>query len=396
MKRKAGLVITAGLIALGFAWYVSVHPMDFRVYYYGAEGVFSGSRPVYGTGSGLGWPMHYRYPPLFLFLAFPFTMLALPWAAGLWMLLKCGALLLLIVALWKRLAPATTRAAWIVPLLLAGPYVVEDLRYGNAQSFVFALTGAALVLFPGAPMLAAAALALAISIKVWPLYFVPYLAVCRAWKTAGWALVFTAVLLLIPALYFGFGSNLDLLAQWSRQEFSTQTGQAEIWFPSQSLRGVMMRYLTVIDYSRVPDSNYALVHVTAIDPNRVRSMWLLLAGACYAGLLVMARRWRERNPELMDALAFTGLVLLQPFSQKYALVVLLWPAMVAGRMAGKGRARGLLYAATAVALIQPLINGAAAQRLMQVLGVDFLAAALLAAFLLASILVPFIERSSSG
>jgi hypothetical protein len=36
-------------------------------------------------------------------------------------------------------------------------------------------------------------------------------------------------------------------------------------------------------------------------------------------------------------------------------------------------------------VIQPLVNGSAAQRLLQVLGFDFLVTALLAAFLLASI-----------
>ena len=45
------------------------------------------------------------------------------------------------------------------------------------------------------------------------------------------------------------------------------------------------------------------------------------------------------------------------------LVILLWPAMVAGRVVGKSKTRGLLYVAVAVAFIQPLINGAAAQRL---------------------------------
>src|SRR6185503_17649526 len=125
---------------------------------------------------------------------------------------------LLIRALWKRLGPASNAAAWLVPLLLAGPYVVEDLRYGNAQSFVFALTGAALLLVSSAPLLAAFALALAISIKVWPLFFVPYLAARREWKTAGWTLGLTAALLLLPSMYFGFGGNMDLLAQWARQE----------------------------------------------------------------------------------------------------------------------------------------------------------------------------------
>ena len=166
--------------------------------------------------------------------------------------------------------------------------MVEDLRYGNAQTFVVALTGAALLLVSSSPFLAALALSGGIVIKVWPAFFLPYLMVRRQWRVVGWTLVLTTVFLLLPALHFGFGENLDLLAQWARQEFSTQTGQSEIWFPSQSLRGVLMRFLTVIDYSQVPDPNYPLVHVLEMDPGTIRSLWLALAGAAYAGLLVIA------------------------------------------------------------------------------------------------------------
>jgi hypothetical protein len=383
LKFKAGFIVA--VLTIGFAWYVSAHPMDFRVYYHGTQGVFDGTRPVYGEKSGMGWPMHYRYPPLFLFIAAPFTLLSLPWAAAIWTALKCGTLLLLTHALWRRLGPAPGYQAWLVPLLLAGPYVVEDLRYGNAQSFIFALTAAALLLVSSAPMLAAFALALAVSVKVWPLFFIPFLAVRRQWKVAAWTLAITAVLLLLPSMYFGFGGNIELLGQWAQQEFSTQTGQAEIWFPSQSLRGVLMRYLTVIDYTQVPDSNYPLIHVAQVDPHVIRLLWMLLAGFAYCGLLFIAASKRARVYGVIEGLAFAMLVLLQPFSQKYTLVVLLWPAMVAGRLAGTGKARGLLYVAIALAFIQPLVNGAAAQRLEQVLGFDFLVTALLAAFLAVSI-----------
>ena len=184
-RSNTTLILISLFLSLGFAWYVSSRPMDFRVYYHGADGVFSDTRPVYGDKSGMGWPMHYRYPPLFLFLAYPFTLLPLPWAAALWTFLRCVMLIALMVALWNRLGPTTSKAAWLIPLLFAGPYVVEDLRYGNAQTFIFALTGLALLAVSAAPLLAAAALALAISIKVWPFFFVPLLVAKREWKVVG-------------------------------------------------------------------------------------------------------------------------------------------------------------------------------------------------------------------
>jgi hypothetical protein len=50
---------------------------------------------------------------------------------------------------------------------------------------------------------------------------------------------------------------------------------------------------------------------------------------------------------------------------------------MAGSLVGKRSSRILIYGATVLALIQPLIPGAAAQRFFQVLGVDFAATSLL-------------------
>src|SRR5438094_6455003 len=111
--------ITAGIltIALAFAYHVAEHPMDFRVYHYGARGVFDGTRPVYGLSSGLGWPMHYRYPPLFLLLFAPFAFLPFNWSAAAWVTVKLIVLGFLVQSMIRRLPPV----AWLVPLLLAGP-----------------------------------------------------------------------------------------------------------------------------------------------------------------------------------------------------------------------------------------------------------------------------------
>src|SRR6478672_5726230 len=142
--------------------------MDFRVYHYGARGVFDGTRPVYGETSGLGWPMHYRYPPLFLLLFAPFAWLPLGTAAALWLILKAAVLTALVAAVYDR----RLFKSWTIPVLLAAPYVIEDFRYGNAQFFIFALTAACLLLVEKRPLIASVSLALGIAIKVWPLFFI--------------------------------------------------------------------------------------------------------------------------------------------------------------------------------------------------------------------------------
>ncbi len=387
--------------------------MDLRVYHYGARGVFEGTRPVYGPGSGLGWPMHYRYPPLFLLLFAPLAMLPLGWAAAIWVVGKVAVLVVLLRALERRLKPATTfgsqnghqngprgpqngppkpqngdqnvvagfsrRYAVIISFLLITPYLVEEFRYGNAQFFVVALTAASLLLVREKPVLSAASLALGISIKVWPLFFVPYLAARRDWKVAGYTLGFVVLLAILPSLYFGFFGNVDLLGQWFSQESQTQLGNSEIWFPNQSLRGLLTRYLTVVDYSQVPDSNYPQVHIAALDPGLVRWIWLIVAAAAYTALLVAACRRRNTNGWLDHGLAFCLLPLLEPFTQKYALAVLLWPALIAGFLIAKPGLRIFIYLSIVLALVQPLAPGSATQRLLQVLGLDFAVTLFLAA-----------------
>src|SRR5262249_8525734 len=274
--------------------------MDFRVYHYGARGVFDGSRPVYGLSSGLGWPMHYRYPPLFLLLFAPFAMLPLGSAAAVWVVAKIVVLVWVIHAMRKRVLPSveavSIRPHWyIVSILFITPYLIEEFRYGNAQFFVLALTIAALLTVRDRPLLAAASLALGIAIKVWPMFFLPYLAVRREWKTVFYSVAFVAVFAIVPSLYFGFGENQRLLGEWFTQEYQTQLGPNEIWFPNQSLRGVLMRYLTVIDYSQVPDPNYAQVNVASLNPLAVRVAWIILAVVIYGGLLFVANRQREND-----------------------------------------------------------------------------------------------------
>lgn len=276
-------------------------------------------------------------------------------------------------------------------MVFMAPYLIEDFRYGNAQFYVVALTIVALLLARQRPLLAAGSLALGISLKVWPLFFVPYLAVRRDWKVISWTMLFVLLLALVPSFYFGFQGNLSLLSQWFSQEFQTQLSDNEIWFPNQSLRGVMMRYLTIIDYSQAPDPNYPNVNILALDPGLVRLIWMAIAGATYLVFLVIANRTRETEGRLEHGLAFCLIALLEPFTQKYALSLLLWPALIAGGfLVTKPVSRILLYTATVFVLVQPLVPGSTGQRLLQVLGMDFAAVLLLTA----ALVYPIVETRS--
>jgi hypothetical protein len=365
-------------IAAGFAYHAAWQPMDFRVYHYGTRGFFDGTRPMYGESSGLGWPLHYRYPPLFMLLFAPFALVPIAVSAAIWVVLKILVLLWLVHAVTLRMRSTDPSDEWLVPLLLAGAYVVEDFRYGNAQFFIVALVCCGLLLARERPLISGASLALGIAVKAWPLFFLPYLAVRRDWRAVGWIVVFVPVFTLLPSVWLGVPATITLLEEWFTQEFSTQLGESEIWFPNQSLRGVLMRYLTVIDYSRLPDSNYPLVHFLDIGAQTVRTIWFVVGGALYLGLLALAHFRRETEGLVEHGLAFCLLALLEPFTQKYALVVLIWPALVAGRLVRIPTVRLLIFLAAVLVLVQPLAPGSAAQRLLQVIGLDFAATAVMA------------------
>lgn len=383
--------LAVAVVAAGVGVWVARRGVDFPVYYATALAWRRHGGPLYGRSSGLGWPMYYRYPPLFVLLFAPLTWLPLAWAAGLWAAGKVVVLAVLARALARRLRPrGAAYRRWVmalVPVLVTATYLLVEFRYGNVQFYIFALAAAALLLVRRRGAGAAALLALAAAIKVWPLFFVPYWLARRRYRAAGWAVLFTVLLTLAPMAAFGWRGNLRLLSQWERQERGTAMEAGTIWYPSQSLRGVLTRYL-----SHPPPAatggKYPAVNLAAWPEEAVSRLWLALDLLGYAGLLAWA--WRSRAPEaMMDGAAFCALALLIPFAHIEDLVVLLWPAMVAGAYLARrdGLRRGAaawLWAAAIWAAVIPLIPGHAAQRWLQVAGADFAVAGLLLAGLIAA------------
>lgn len=391
--------LALAIVAAAVGALLARRSVDFPVYYATAMAWRRHGGPIYGPHSGLGWPMYYRYPPLFVVLFAPLTWLPLAWAAGLWAAGKVIVLGLLVRALARPLRrdqpgsplpkrPVTRPQRWIaalVPILLASTYLLVEFRYGNVQFYIFALAAAAFLLARRTAAGAAALLALAAAIKVWPLFLIPYWLTRRRYRAAALAVLFAAVLTLAPALVWGWRGNLRLLAQWEHQERATALQAGSIWYPSQSLRGVLTRYLTRVPPA-VTGGRYPAVNLAAWPEAVVSRLWLVLDLLGYALLLIFA--WRARAPSWgVDGVAFCALALLIPFAHIEDLVVVLWPAMVAGwylarRHRKDNGAASLLWAAVIWAAVIPLVPGHAAQRWLQVAGADFLVVALLAAGLI--------------
>lgn len=324
--------------------------------------------------------MWYRYPPLFQWLVKPVALLPLPAAAFLWALGKLSALAATLWALGRRIG--AERPTGALAAVAAGYWVACELRYGNAQGYIFALVAACLLLMQKRPRIAGLALGLAIACKVWPLFFVPYLAARRRWTTAAAALGSGLAFTLLPAVWTGWSAHAADMRAWLDQESAIAAAGGSIWFPSQSLLGVLTRHWTALSWRGQPDPNYPVINWLSLAPETVEILWIGIVTAGCVALWMRAWRLPDSAEPTAAAAAFCALVLLEPYAQRQtALVVLAWPALVAAQRAWErsGPARTLFVTAVAVVWLQPLTPSAWWQRVYEVWGLDALAALLLLA-----------------
>jgi len=349
--------------------------VDLHVYHAAARSFFLQTGPMYGPNEEFGWPMLYRYPPLFLCLFRPFASLPLWTVAGIWAALKVFLLGPLVWAFYRHYPPSRFGPAFWIPALIFLPYLAYELQVGNVQFFLVEMVCFALLIWKKRPVVSSVLLGLATAIKVWPVFIFPFLALRGRglWRIGVQSLAVAAAFTAAPALWLGWGNFVGLLTQWFAQERTINALLGDRWYPSQSLRGVMLRYLTAMDYSGLPDLNYPHVNFISLGSWEVRQLWLVLAVLLGVFALVQVRR--SANDSIAYCLFFCFLLIVEPNVQKLAYTALLWPILYAGVvMANRSAPRSscwLLTGAAAVAVLQPLIPGAATQRLMQVLGIDF-------------------------
>jgi hypothetical protein len=358
--------------------------VDLHVYHAAARSVFFLGGPMYGPNQDFGWPMTYRYPPLFLCLFRPFASLPLNVAVGIWAALK---VLLLgpLVWIWHRRYPQPHLGPALgISSLLLLPYLVYELQVGNVQLFLVEFVCLALLLCDEHPFVASLLLGLTAAIKVWPGAILPFLVVRGRWRLGVRALAATGVFTALPGFFLGWSNLLHLLHQWFRQEQRINALLGDRWYPSQSLRGVLLRYFTRMDYSGLPDQNYRQVNLVALPSWEVRQFWLTLA--IVLGLLALVWVYRCANDGAANSILFCSLLIIEPNVQRLAYVALLWPALYAGVVLTDPKdprfTRWMLIGAAFVAGLVPLVPGAASQRLAQVLGIDFLGVLLPLTFVL--------------
>jgi hypothetical protein len=322
--------------------------------------------------------MDYRYPPPFLFIFMPIGMLSYTVAAYVWFGLKLIALGLTLRALYRMVGGdiGSRPVFWLLPFFVAVPYLVEELQYGNVHFFIVCLTVLALYFFEtGRAKLSAFALALSISIKVFPGFFLPYFLIRRKYWYVALTLLFVAVINLMPAFYFGFQENVELLRTWYDHVIRNRDFHEFQGGINHSLKGVLQRYLSRIPYEDRFDKRFSNINVANLDERSLQIMWYVVTGLV---LLLMAYLGFRQSDDRKDRLLTYGLIAcailaFAPITGYNYFVMLILPSAVLSsyllRHYEGEQARVILVLTITAALLSflpPLVPGKVMQRFVQV------------------------------
>lgn len=231
----------------------------------------------------------YLYPPFFLLLMRPLSVLPVPAAALLFEGGKWLALWYCVRALSRMLGAATqpNRLAALVGVVLAWRFISNDLSQGNVNLFVLAaVLCACSLLTRGRDMLAGAMVGLAVCVKLTPALLIVYFLYKGWWRTVVGATAAAALgLLVLPGLWMGGHENTQALASWHRHVVLSFVQQGEVYsiHINQSLTAILKRLLS--DTIAIePDKTITLSNWSwpAIDHLRRIIGAVLVAGVGYA------------------------------------------------------------------------------------------------------------------
>ena len=206
------VLATVSLLAV-FTTRVSRKMPDFQVYWTAGQRAIA-AEPLYRDDDG-----HYqfKYLPAFALLASPLALMPLPMAKAAWF---AASAVLMIALLWLSalaIAPAKRPVVVLVVITFVAmaKFYAHELVLGQVNLLFAAIVMTAVVqLRYGREILAGILLALAVVVKPYAVLFVPWLAV-RPRRLAFTAMLAgVAVALFVPALRYGWASNLRLLGEW--------------------------------------------------------------------------------------------------------------------------------------------------------------------------------------
>ena len=271
-----------------------------------------------------------------------------PLAAALgWFSLKVAMTLLTLRWTFRLIErPDRPFPAWaqVLTVLLSLRSITGDLQHGNVNLFIlFLVTGAIAALQNRRDFLAGLVIALAMSCKVTPGLFVPYLIWKRAWRALAGCAIGVGLFFwpgLVPALFLGWDENLQLVTSWVRNMVKpfVVDGMVTAEHNNQSFPGLVYRLLTDSpSFVTYPNNVWtpAQYHNLVSLPTEV-ARWIVKGLMGLFAILVIwsCRTCREDSPSANPALAaeyaviVLGMLMFSERTWKHHCVTLLLPFAV--------------------------------------------------------------------
>ena len=220
------LVVCIWVIVLAGIFYLTAKQVrdasiDFLSYYIGASAIHQG-KPIYtqethdslSEANGIRQVGLYLYPPTFAMLIQPALLMSPYMASLLWFGVNVGLLLLGVGILLRQsnLMDHRIRAALLLLPILFTP-VLMTFYLGQVNILIFLLIVLVWLSFVhGHPYTAGALLALAASIKVWPIMLIPYFVWKREWNVVLGALVGLLLIGVLTLALAGVGQTTSFFA----------------------------------------------------------------------------------------------------------------------------------------------------------------------------------------
>jgi hypothetical protein len=343
LSRQQWFVLGLLLLLIGLSVQYTVKTLDPQSPYRSAFNRWRVPLLELDSGADIYREHNYPNPPIMALLLYPLAQLHPLWGALIWFYLKVAmvvaafAWVFRLVETPERPFPPWAKAAAI---LLSIRPIMGDLSHGNINLFILFLVVASLYAFHrGRDLSAGLLLALAITCKVTPALFVPYLLWKRAWKAlAGCALGLLLFSWLIPGCFLGMGRNAQLLESWYEGMVKpfVVDGQVTTEHMNQSLPGLVYRLTTLspsfIKYVDNQPVGTRFDNLWNLDADVAR--WIVKGCmALFAGLVV----WTCRTPSTPRqgwrlaaeySLVVLGMLLFSERTWKHHCVTLVLPFSV--------------------------------------------------------------------
>ena len=323
IERSVLVLVIVLLVLLGRE--SATRSVDFPVYHRAAQQILAGNYELYPPEAYGGQPgpsQGFRYAPAVAFLFLPLGWLPLEAAALVFYVLKLAAAWYMGVTVARHAGlTERRRAVLIAAFLVVGGYIAEEFRFGNAHFFSVALMVFAFDRAEAGWIVApAAALAVAIAMKLTPLALLAYFALRRRTALCMATVAMLAFLVVAPAGVMGWSGNLRQL-----DAFRTYAFEKVDEGDNYSLRGALVRYLAP-GYS---DVSHVQANVAELSPAAITGIWLI--GLAALGLFALAAMWHDDGDPVVRLLEFsivmTGILLASPHTQRRYYVALYVPVV---------------------------------------------------------------------